>query len=84
MYQPCYELIQSLKKFGFIKPEDVRWQQINLESEGKKFLKYCCTCGNLKREVILKNFSFAFKQPMSYFIGQCPRCDTIYWSSEYE
>ncbi len=84
MKEPCYELIQSLKKFGFLYPEDRKWQQINFETSGKNFLKHTCGCGNIKREVILKNFNFSFRKKVSYFIGQCPRCDTIYWSSEDE
>lgn len=84
MKEPCYELVSSLKKFGFEKPEDRKWQEINIEPSGKNFLKYICTCGKIKREIVLKNFNFDFHNKLSYYIGQCPRCDTIYWSSEYE
>lgn len=79
--EPCYDLIRSLKKFGFIDPEDKGWQQINLETSEKKFLKHLCTCANISKEVILKNFSFSQKRNISYFIGQCPRCERIYWTT---
>lgn len=80
--EPCYDLIASLKKFGFEYPEDRKWQEVNLETFQKNFLKYSCGCSNIPREIVLKHFTFREGKNMAYFIGQCPRCDTIYWTQD--
>lgn len=85
---PSYEIARSTKELGFISPEDRRWEQLTIPSNNHNFLKYSCQCVEKnashffpgKIDVILKPVCYAEGQKMIYYIGQCPRCETIYWT----
>lgn len=86
-----YELIHSLKNFGFVNPLDRRLQAIDMAPNGEDFIKYECHCAanSLGKDrsdrgikIILKPFSFDKAVTHSYYIGQCPRCETVYWTQE--
>lgn len=88
MSEPNYEFIKALGKF-FSLPLDKKWQEISIEPNGDAFVKYECSC--LKRkakkesalQIILKPYAWSLDNVVyTYYIGQCPRCEIIYYVKE--
>lgn len=92
MLEPNYEFIKTLSKIpGISYAEDRQWHELNLEIDNSPFMKYNCSC--LKRktkkeknlEIILKPYAWSVDNSIyTYYIGQCPRCEIIYYVGQEE
>jgi hypothetical protein len=90
---PPYVIVQACQKLGFQVPLDVRWLRtshfLNDGASGLPFWnlfftkgpseKKICTCG--EQLPVLENFAFTFSRGkvLSYNLGQCRKCRTIFW-----
>ncbi len=94
---PPYYVITSCTTLGFTKPEDSLWKEIAKGSPhfGKELLP--CSCVDLVRrgsqwshlkacrqiEIFIHRCLFNYNGRSDIFrIGQCPACNTIYWSAD--
>jgi hypothetical protein len=89
---PSYNIVEACTQLGFRAPEDVRWLRMSSflnEYQGAwGFLKlpglspredHRCTCGQPVPRMDRFTFVLITGKEMSYFLGQCERCRTMFW-----
>jgi hypothetical protein len=92
---PPYSIIQACDRIGIQRAEDVRWCRMShfLDSDDaggsghgwKTFLavsgqrKTTCSCGQTLPNLEKCTFTFITGREVSYFLGQCKRCWTVFW-----
>ena len=94
---PPLNIIASCKTLGFYKPLDCFWSEVTTESEHYMREQYPCSCADFRRigsrwsglrasgtiNVFIHRCLFNDKDSASiYRMGQCPACNTIYWTCE--
>lgn len=92
---PPYHVVRACHLIGLDSPEDVCWRRLDHhESVGgwRKFLQSCrrlfgvrmpresrCTCGEDMPELDCFSFTFVMNRTLTYRLGQCGRCRTVFW-----
>ncbi len=93
---PPYPIVQASVLLGLDSPLDVRWchagdQPDQLNGDRQPWSSFfgkprphrpSCSCGQPQPELILYAFQFHWGGIVSYWLGQCRRCRTIYWKEE--
>ena len=90
---PSYKVVQACRRVGLQEPEDVRWCRLrdflqapagwkNLFRRliaGEEPEQKACSCGARLPSLDRVTFTFTTGHEITYLIGQCRRCRTIYW-----
>ena len=94
---PPLNIIASCKTLGFYKPLDCFWSEVKADSEHYMREQFPCTCADFRRigsrwsglrasgtiNVFIHRCLFNEHDSASiYRMGQCPACNTIYWTCE--
>jgi len=93
---PAYAVVKACGNLGFRLPPDVRWCRADRRQLQKKparpplvpwgrsnvSIKKKCSCGEEMPALESYTFTFTSGKQARYFLGQCPRCSTIYWDQE--
>ena len=92
---PSYAVVRASRWLGLASPEDVRWLRVShfLQSDAAPFDAHAwtlyvemggarrrrCSCGN--DLPILERCTFTFRdgRQRDYLLGQCGRCQTVFW-----
>ena len=79
-----YAIVKKTKEYGIVKPEDRLWKYIlRPDNKSEQFYKYTCGCVKMGLELVMKPYMYIGKgKKVLYYIGQCKRCEKIYWSYE--
>jgi hypothetical protein len=86
---PPYTVVRACRQLGFQEPEDVRWSRVNRALPGQdgpwaffRAQEHACRCG--VKLPLLERCTFALRtgERMSFFLGQCPRCRTMFWEKD--
>jgi len=92
---PPYAVVQRCQPLGFRIPEDVRWCHTrNARRDPPKQrwgwfwkmlfrkldpMNIVCSCGRDLPELSKHVFTVPPGEPVPLGLGQCPRCNTIFW-----
>jgi len=90
---PSYKVVQACRRVGLQEPEDVRWCRLReflTQPAGWKSLfrrllagdegeHKGCTCGGHFPTLDRVTFTFTTGHEVTYLIGQCRRCRTVFW-----
>jgi hypothetical protein len=92
---PPYHVVRACNLIGFESPEDVCWRRLDHhEARGgwRKLLHLCqrllgvrpstesrCACNEEMPELNCFSFTFVMNRTLTYRLGQCPRCRTVFW-----
>jgi hypothetical protein len=77
--EPNFEFICKLP---FKYPADRPWIEISIDPENKKFIKY--TCKPCTQNIIMKQYSCAGQEINTWYVGQCPFCEKIFYTKSSE
>jgi hypothetical protein len=91
---PPYPVVRASRQAGLITPEDVRWLRLSrfvlAGSPGSDKAAgdagaadraggLRCSCGDPLPKVCTVAFAFATGLTLSLVLGQCCRCQTVFW-----
>ena len=84
---PPYPVVKACERLGFRNPRDVRWCRVNRQTiEKPRGLipwlsagRAPCACGQPLPGLESYTFTFASGKQTRYYLGQCRRCQTIFW-----
>jgi hypothetical protein len=86
---PLYSIVRATRQLGINRPEDVRWchmKNLGRQSPWQHFLSSVsqargstCSCGEPLPVMDLCRFTLSSGDQVSYLLGQCRRCDTVFW-----
>lgn len=92
---PPYHVVRACNLIGLESPEDVCWRRLDHhEARGgwRKLLDSCqrllgvrsstdsrCACNEEMPELNCFSFTFVMNRTLTYRLGQCPRCRTVFW-----
>jgi hypothetical protein len=86
---PPYNIVQACTQLGFVMPEDVRWSRLSrfLSERGGfwaffRVQEQTCTCGEKLPLLERCTFTLLTGEGLSFFLGQCPRCRTMFWEKD--
>jgi hypothetical protein len=88
---PPYSVVKACVSLGFRTPLDVRWVRIErreIERKAHSILPWIrqsipgCSCSHPLPALESYTFTFASGKQSRYYLGQCPRCNTIYWDGD--
>jgi hypothetical protein len=88
---PPYFIVQACTRIGLQSPADVRWSRAKNwpETQGGWRLLLAlpggtptqsCHCGQKMPHLEAYTFTLVTGKEISYLLGQCSRCHTIYWN----
>jgi hypothetical protein len=86
---PPYTIVQASAAVGIRMPEDVRWCRLrhflDRHAGWRKVLGLSrpaaesCTCGQALPKLVRYLFTLNTGEEMSYLLGQCRRCRSVFW-----
>ncbi len=87
---PPYPVVKACAGLGFEEPQDVRWSRLDRRRPPRPaglfpWLRSAaprCTCGQPLPALESYTFTFTSGSQAQYYLGQCPRCRTIYWDRD--
>jgi hypothetical protein len=89
---PPYFIVQACLRIGMTSPADVRWCRVESQATPpggwRKLLAISnwstaptiCHCGRPLPQLEAYTFTLVTGKEISYLLGQCSRCHTIYWN----
>ncbi len=93
---PSYLIVKATRLVGLCAPEDVRWTRLSSLQEGGCWYASWklfqggreppgnrSRCGQPLPELFRATFTFESGGTLSYTLGQCPRCRTVFWDEAY-
>lgn len=92
---PPYAIVRGCRQIGVRSPEDVRWYRLShfflehskehpmvlfrLLGMGQRVGPPVCTCRENLPDLDRVVFTLSSGTQVSYLIGQCSRCRTVFW-----
>jgi hypothetical protein len=82
---PPYAVVEVCHNIGIDRPLDVAWSHLDWGHWDKKELPRTVICRCLKRSGIAllpfhPTFTYGTGMEVSYWMAQCRRCLTVYWT----
>jgi hypothetical protein len=92
---PPYHVVRACHLIGLDSPEDVCWRRLDQHEAPagwRRLVNSCqrllgvgkagasrCGCGEFLPELDCFSFTFVMNRTLTYRLGQCPRCRTVFW-----
>jgi hypothetical protein len=87
---PPFFIVQACLRIGLKSPADVRWNRLSHQADAqggwRQLLGFpaastatSCHCGQPLPGLEAYTFTLVTGKEVSYLLGQCGRCRTIYW-----
>jgi hypothetical protein len=88
---PPYAIVEASSAIGIEAPEDVRWCRLSHHRERRRRWRRLwsqltqsmadadCACGQSMPTLDCYIFTLTSGVEVSYLLGQCARCHTVYW-----